>query len=47
MTAYPGFCLGVDLDKGRELYLIMKNGVKIIYVKTLGTLGLGLDSGHF
>lgn len=31
MTAYPGFCLGVELGKGRELYLIMKNGAKIIY----------------
>lgn len=30
MSSYPGFCLGVELRQGR-LYLIMRNGVKIIY----------------
>jgi len=30
ITSYPGFCLGVELIKGK-LYLILKNGQKIIY----------------
>ena len=30
ITSYPGFCLGVELIQGK-LYLILKNGQKIIY----------------
>jgi hypothetical protein len=31
MASYPGFCLGVESGPGKRLYLVMKNGVKLIY----------------
>ena len=31
MTAYPGFCSGVEISPERKLYLVIRNHIKIIY----------------